>query len=65
MEYTGAVGVIVMEQLVTVNDQVPDDHTFSRTGLRDFVSNHEERLERVEEYQNLTEHALHNLQIVD
>lgn len=41
MEYTGVVGVMVMEQLVTANNQVLDDFTFSWDGLRNFISDHE------------------------
>jgi len=65
MEYMGTVGAMVMEQVVLVNDQVPDNHTFSGMVLRDFISDHEERLAEVEGFLGIMDLHLCDLQSRD
>ena len=65
MEYAGAVGAMAMEQLALVNDQIPTDHTFGGMVLRDFMSDHEERLAEVESFPEIMDGHLRDLQRQD
>jgi len=62
MEYAGAIGVMAMEQMVRINDRIPTDHTFGGTALRDFMSDHEERLAEVESFLGIVDSHLRDLQ---
>ena len=62
MEYAGAVGVMAMEQVALVNEQVLTDHTFGGTALRDFMLDHEERLAEVESFPGIMDGHLWDLQ---
>jgi len=62
MEYAGAVRAMAMEQMALVNERIPTDHTFGGTGLRDFMSDHEERLAEVEGLPGIVDGHLWDLQ---
>ena len=62
MEYTGAIGAMAMEQMAQINDRIPTDHTFGGTALRDFMSDHEERLAEVESFPGIMDGHLRDLQ---
>ena len=55
MEYSGAVGVEVVDMLATVNRKVealepcvPTQHTFGRDSLQNFIQDHQDHLEHLE-----------------
>ena len=62
MEYTGVVGAMAMEQMARINDRIPTDHTFGGNVLRDFMSDHEERLAEVESFPGIMDGHLRDLQ---
>ena len=56
MEYVGVVGIELVDMLVSVNTKVealvphvPTQHIFSRDGLQNFIYNHQDCLECLEE----------------
>ena len=56
MEYTGAVGAEVVDMLTVVHEkvwalepQVPNQHTFRGDGLQNFIQDHQDRLEQLED----------------
>ena len=56
MEYAGAVGVEVTNMLMAVNEkvkdlelQVPTQHTFGGNGLQNFIQDHQDHLEQLED----------------
>ena len=59
------VGVMALEQVALVNDRVLNDHTFGGSGLRDFMSDHEERLAEVESFPGIVDGHLQDLQSRD
>lgn len=48
MEYMGIVGGMMMGLMAEMNDWIPAGHTFGGDGLRDFISDHQTRLEEGE-----------------
>lgn len=48
MEYAGVVGGMVMGLLADFNERIPAGHTFGGDGLRDFIGDHQNRLEEGE-----------------
>ena len=62
MEYAGAVRAMTMEQVALVNERVLTDHTFGGRALRDFMSDHEERLAEVESFLGIMDGRLQDLQ---
>ena len=51
MEYTGAVGSVMLEQIACINHWVPDNETFGGDGLRRFIGDYEDCLGEVEDQQ--------------
>ena len=56
MEYARVVGVELVDMLVSVNlrveaiePHVPTQHTFSRDGLQNFICDHQDQLEQLED----------------
>ena len=56
MEYAGVVGVELADMLVSINlrveaiePHVPTQHTFSRDGLQNFICDHQDQLEQLED----------------
>ena len=56
MEYAGVVGVELVDMLASINKKVeviaphmPTQHTFGRDGLQNFICNHQDRLEQLED----------------
>ena len=48
MEYMGIVGGMMMGLMAEMNDWIPAGHTFGGDGLRNFISDHQTRLEEGE-----------------
>ena len=76
MEYAGVVGVKLVDMLASVNKKVEDimprvpaQHTFGRNRLQDFICDHQDHLEHLEDqFQDLTtmtEHAVGRLLVAN
>ena len=69
IEYTRAIGAVVMDQVAQVNHWVPNNETFGGDGLRWFIRDHEDHLAEVEEHHQdlviMTDHSVQDLQITN
>ena len=49
MEYTGAIGVEVLEMMAMINHHIPEQETFGGDGLHQFIQDHQDRITKLKD----------------